>query len=62
MNATQIMAVQILKIEGIYTLEREKIVQEKRRGGGDEEIERFLFLERGGDVGMTEERRKVDGC
>lgn len=52
-NTTQIIAVQILKIEGIYTLERGEIVQEKKKGregrrGGDREIERFLILERGG--------------
>lgn len=39
MNATQIIAVQILKIEGIYTLERGKIVQEKNEGGV--ELERW---------------------
>lgn len=62
MNATQIIAVQILKIEGIYTLERGKIVQEKKRGrGGAGEIERFLILERG-DLRTAEEQREVDGC
>lgn len=42
MNTTQIIAVQILKIEGIYTLERGEIVQEKKKGGkeGGVEIER----------------------
>lgn len=49
MNATQIIAVQILKIEGICTPERGKIVQgkekKKRARGGVREIEGFLILE-----------------
>lgn len=62
MNATQIIAVQILKIEGIYTLESGKIVQGKKGGrGGDGEMGGFLILERG-DVRTTEKRREVDGC
>lgn len=38
-NATQIISVWILKIEGICTLERRKIVQEKMGAGGGVEMD-----------------------
>lgn len=60
MNATQIIAVEILKIEGIYTLERGKIVQRKKMGEGWRWRGREI-LERG-DLGTTEKQREVDGC
>lgn len=47
MNATQITAVQILKIEDIYTLEGGKIVQEKTREGWRWSVRKiFGFRER----------------
>lgn len=66
MCTTQIIAVQILKIEGIYTLERGKREQGKSESVGVEmerktEREKFLILERG-DWKTIEKQREVDGC
>lgn len=68
MCTTQIIAVQILKIEGICTLERGKREQGKGESVGVEmemerktEREKFLILERG-DWKTIEKQREVDGC
>lgn len=56
--ATQITAVQILNIEGICTLERQREDRAgKKKRGGDGEREIFDFRER-----RSEKQREVDGC